>query len=400
MTPLKTGKLVHAVFDRYLLLPLGAIIALVWANTAAESYFSFSIPLRFFTNEIAMAIFLGLVAQEIMDATVPGGALHTWRRWTLPLVAAAGGVAGAALTYLAYVNLKHETVLQMGWPVATAVDIAATYVLMKVLFKRNSAVYPFLLLTAVATNAFALTVIGMRHYVVETHSSALLLLLGSIGLAATLRMQHVRAFWPYLAVCAPLSWLAFYWGGLHPALALLPIVPFLPHRPRGIDVLDDPAAPPVDHTRRIEHEWALVVQPLLFLYGLVNSGVVLNAYDTGSWAVLTAALVGRPVGMAVAVGFAVGAGLHLPRSLGWRELLVIGMTVSTGFTLAIFAATAVFPIGPLLAQMKVGALLSVVGAALALALARVLHVGRFARHHRPAVSGTHHVRVRHAHGHA
>lgn len=398
MTPLTTGKLVHAVFDRYLLLPLGAVIALVWANTAAESYFSFSIPLRFFTNEIAMALFLGLVAQEIMDATVPGGALHTWRRWTLPLVAAAGGIAGSALTYLAYVNLRHQTVLQMGWPVATAVDIAAAYFLMKVIFKRNSVVYPFLLLTAVATDAFALSAIGMRQYVIETHASALLLLLGSIALAAALRLQHVRVFWPYLAICAPLSWLAFYWGGLHPALALLPIVPFLPHRPRGIDVLEDTAVPK-DHTRRIEHEWALVVQPILFLFGLVNSGVVLTSYDTGSWAMLAGALVGRPVGIVVAVGLAVGAGLHLPRSLGWRELLVVGMTISTGFTLALFTAAAVFPVGPLLAQMKLGALLSVAGTALALGVARLLHVGRFAVHG-PVVARKHHVRVRHAHGHA
>ena len=27
---------------------------------------------------------------------MPGGALHTWRRWGVALVAAAGGIAGAA----------------------------------------------------------------------------------------------------------------------------------------------------------------------------------------------------------------------------------------------------------------------------------------------------------------
>ena len=42
-----------------------------------------------------MALFLGLLMQEVMEAMMPGGALHTWRRWGLALVAAAGGIVGA-----------------------------------------------------------------------------------------------------------------------------------------------------------------------------------------------------------------------------------------------------------------------------------------------------------------
>src|SRR5690349_274617 len=121
------GTLLHYVFDRYLLLPAGALIALVWANTAPESYFRVAHLSRFWVNEVGMAIFLGLVTQEIMDATVPGGALHTWRRWVLPLVAAVGGVVGSALTYVFYVNVKYEVVLEQGWPIVTAIDIAAAY---------------------------------------------------------------------------------------------------------------------------------------------------------------------------------------------------------------------------------------------------------------------------------
>src|SRR5689334_3857577 len=95
------------VFDRYLLLPLGAAIALVWANTAAESYFRFAHALAFPVNEIGMALFLALVTQETMEALMPGGALHTWRRWGMPLVAALGGALGAAFTYLSVVYVQH-----------------------------------------------------------------------------------------------------------------------------------------------------------------------------------------------------------------------------------------------------------------------------------------------------
>jgi Na+/H+ antiporter NhaA len=82
-------------FDRFLLLPIGAVIALVWANSAPESYFLFAQKISFFVNEIGMAFFFALATQEIVEAVMPGGALHSWRRWGLPLVAAAGGVIGS-----------------------------------------------------------------------------------------------------------------------------------------------------------------------------------------------------------------------------------------------------------------------------------------------------------------
>jgi hypothetical protein len=53
------------VFDRFLLLPLGPAFALVWANTAGESYFRFAHRLAFPVNEVAMALFFGLLTQEV-----------------------------------------------------------------------------------------------------------------------------------------------------------------------------------------------------------------------------------------------------------------------------------------------------------------------------------------------
>src|SRR5688500_8307462 len=85
----------HCVTEHYLLLPLGALAALFWANLWPDTYFRFAHGLAFPVNEIAMALFFGLVAQEIFEEIMPGGALHRWRRWTLPIVAAAGGVAGS-----------------------------------------------------------------------------------------------------------------------------------------------------------------------------------------------------------------------------------------------------------------------------------------------------------------
>src|SRR5262249_57988670 len=114
------GRLLRVVLDRFLLLPVGAAIALIWANTAAESYFVFADRISFFVNEIGMAFFFALMAQEVVEAMMPGGALHSWRARTMPIVAAAGGLAGAISVYLLFVHLQYEDVLAAAWPIAAA----------------------------------------------------------------------------------------------------------------------------------------------------------------------------------------------------------------------------------------------------------------------------------------
>jgi hypothetical protein len=61
------------------------------------------------------------------------------------------------------------------------------------------------------------------------------LLVLALGLAALLRTMKVRVFWPYLGCAERCRGWPFYWEGLHPAFALVPIVPFLRHEPRKLD---------------------------------------------------------------------------------------------------------------------------------------------------------------------
>jgi Na+/H+ antiporter NhaA len=89
------------------------------------------------------------------------------------------------------------------------------------------------------------------------------------------------------------------------------------------------------------------------------------------WSIPIAAL-GRPIGILAASGVAIVAGLHLPQRIGWRELLVVGFAASFGLVFALFFATAVMPLGPLLLQMKMGALLTIAWGGLAFVVARLL----------------------------
>jgi NhaA family Na+:H+ antiporter len=360
--------------DRFLLLPIGVLIALAWANTAGESYFRFAHALRFPVNDVGMALFIGLITEEVLEAVMPGGALYRWRRTLLPVVAALGGVLGATAVYLLYLESQYEFMLLDGWPVAAALDVAFAYFIAKAIFPNREGPIAFLLLIAVVSDALGVVIIAIWFHADDGYPAAIGLMAVAVLVAAWLRSRRIDRIWLYLITSGALSWLACYWSGISPALALVPIVPFLPHRPRGLDLFVE--APPTA-PRRFEHVFRYPVQVVLLFYGLVNGGVVLAGETPGAWAVLTAALIGRPVGILASVALAMAAGLRLPAHLRWRELIVVSLAASAGFTFALYFAAAVMPPGPLLAELKLGALSTGAGALVALAAARILHVGRF-----------------------
>ena len=371
-------RLFRIVLNRFLLLPLGAIIALVWANTEPEAYFRFSHALAFPVNEIAMAFFLALIAQELYEALMPGGGLNMWRHWAHAVIGAIGGLAGSVAAFTLYIGFAHEQMLAVAWPVAAAVDIGAGYYLLRLIYPHRSAIVSFLLLMAVITDLIALTVVSLQAPNFVLHPGGLVLLLIAVAGAASLRRWKVKAFWPYWLGCGTVSWLALYWLGLHPALALLPIVPLLPHDPRRGEVFEDRT----DHNpiHFAEHQWNAVAQIALFLFGLVNAGVILRHADTATWAITVAAVAGRPTGILLATLLAVAAGMHLPRMMHWRDLIVVSLATTSGFTFALFLASAALPPGAVSEQVTVGALATAGGAVLTMGAAWLFKAGRFRPH--------------------
>jgi len=365
-----------SAIDHSLALPISAVIALVWANTFPVGYTRVAGALEFPVNQIGMAFFFGLASKEVVEATAPGGALHTWRRAALPVIAAVGGMAAPALLYAVVVRVIGNHALLRGWAIPCATDVAFSYMVAKAVFRRHPAI-PFLLLLAVADDALGLVVLVVFYPSHELHLTVGgLLLAAAIVLASGLRKAGVRSFWPYLAISGTTSWAGLFAGGLHPALALVPVVACMPHaaRDRGLFV-ETPTAR--DTLNRFEHAWKAPVQVVLFFFGLVNAGVPLRMYGGGTWAVLISILAGKPIGIVAAVLVAVAAGFQLPPRFGRRDLVVVGCAAAIGFTVALFFATAAFPPGALLDQAKLGAILSVSGALLTVGAAAMLRVGRF-----------------------
>jgi NhaA family Na+:H+ antiporter len=379
-TPVRPERRRASVFvlEYLLALPVGCAAALAWANTGPESYYRFAHATAFVVNDIGMVFFFALITKEVAEATLPGGALHPWRRAALPVVAAIGSVLVSIAIYLAVNHYFGEHMLEDGWVAACAIDIPGTYVIARLIFGRHPAV-PFLLLLAIAADGIGLAAVAVLHPVGDAHPViGLFLMVAALGGAGVLRHRRVKSFWLYLLGPGVASWTALFVGGVHPALALVPIVPFFPHGRRDRGLMVEPLPQAHDTLTMFERWWQLPVEGVMLLFGLVNAGVPLHGLEEGMWAIPIAAL-GRPFGIAAAVGIAIAAGLHLPLRVGWREVLVVGCTATIGLVFALFFAAAVMPLGALLLEMKMGALITIAGGGLAFAVARVLTVGRFAR---------------------
>jgi len=167
-----------------------------------------------------------------------------------------------------------------------------------------------------------------------------------------------------------LSWAGLYAAGVHPALALVPIVPFMSHSPRALTAREQREEAHASPSH-FEHVFRLPVQLIAALFGLVNGGVLIRGFDDGTWAVLAATVIGRPVGILFGAAAGIGAGLHLPRGMSRRDLVVVALSAAPAFSFGLFFAAAVFPDGPLLTQIKIGAMGSIGSAVLALAFAKL-----------------------------
>jgi len=121
------------------------------------------------------------------------------------------------------------------------------------------------------------------------------------------------------------------------------------------------------------------VHVILFLFGLINAGVPLGAFEEGVWGLPIAVLIGKPIGVMVAAGLAVALGLKLPHRVGWRDLLVVGFLMSVGFSFALYVSTALLPPGQVRSEASMGVLMSLVALPAAVLLAVLLRVGRFRR---------------------
>ena len=195
----------------------------------------FAHRLSFAVNEIGMAFFFALMAQEVVEAVMPGGALHRGGDGPWPSSRRSAAWWEPWRSILGYVHLQLR-----GGMVARVAGRLRDRRRGDLLRAEDDHAAQRRRSPSRCWSRSSPTSIGLSSSRPDTSCSrpAPAARRSCSSRSAWRRpcaLLKVRAFWPYLFICGTLSWLAFYWEGLHPAFALMPIVPFLPHEPRRVD---------------------------------------------------------------------------------------------------------------------------------------------------------------------
>jgi NhaA family Na+:H+ antiporter len=372
---------------------LGVVVAVIWANLDMQSHEAVihwspfghgsHYNVHWVVNDLFMAVFFGLAAKEITEAALPGGALNPPRKAVNPILATLGGVFGPVGVFFLYVHFSGATEIAGGWGIPTATDIALAWLVARMCFGKGHPAVSFLLLLAVADDAIGLGIIAV-FYPDPNHPTRplfLVIVLAAMIAAYALRRKGVKSFWPYLLVPGAASWLGLYLAHLHPALALVPIVPFMPSagHDTGLFAEKNDGLEHHDTLNQFEHSFKAFVDFGLFAFGLANAGVVLSSIGDATWAVLSALVVGKTVGIFAFSWVGTKIGFPLPTGMDLKTLFVAGIIAALGLTVALFVAGVAYPstlpnAASITGAAKMGALLSAFVAPLALLTARLLKV--------------------------
>ncbi|MCA9045092.1 MAG: Na+/H+ antiporter NhaA, partial [Planctomycetaceae bacterium] len=244
--------------------------------------FSHYLTLHFLANDLLMVLFFGIAAKEITEACLPGGKLTPLSKAVNPLFATAGGVLGPIAVYLTLNTFTGSAEWSRGWGIPTATDIALAWLVARMLFGKTHPAVSFLLLLAVADDAIGLGIIAIGYPDPNhpTEWAQVLWLVPGMLAAYGFRIWGVRSWIPYIVVGGAFCWWGLFCAGLHPALAFVFVVPFLPGPKHDaglfVEVVDEDESGDVHyvgHTplESFEHSVKGVVDWGLFLFAFANA---------------------------------------------------------------------------------------------------------------------------------
>ncbi|WP_225752859.1 Na+/H+ antiporter NhaA [Actinotalea sp. Marseille-Q4924] len=344
------------------LLLIGTVIALVWANSAAaESYeglrdtvvgpadllgIHLDLSLATWAKDGLLAIFFFVVGLELKREIVDGE-LRRPATAALPIVAAVGGMAVPALIYTA-VNLGADGGATRGWAIPTATDIAFAVAVLAI-FGRGlpAALRAFLLTLAVVDDLLAIIVIAVFY----SDSISPLWLVGSFGAIAVfglLVQRRITPLWVLLPL-AVLAWVLMHESGIHATIAGVLLgftVPALA-RPGSSSTPGEE----LSLAERWEHRWRPVSAGFAVpVFAFFAAGVALDPESLAAAAVSPVAqgvvlglVIGKPIGIVLATALmSKVTRTPLGSGLGWLDIVAAGCVAGIGFTVSLLISELAF----------------------------------------------------------
>lgn len=347
----------------------GAVIAQLWAHGNWDSYsatmhgvlltipfLELPVDLHFLANEVVMTFFFGIAAKELAEAVLkPNGSLRGVKA-VLPLGACLGGIIFPACVYRMFCTPD----MASAWAVPCATDIAFAWLGARAIWGASHPAIPFLLALAIADDFIGMGIIAIFYPQGPFYLPGLLLLAAGMILALFCRYSakrfHWLARWEAYIVPGILCWFGLWTSGLHPALAMVFVVPFIPMDERDDGLFKhDASTTALDPLNQFERVHKPFVDTGLFFFGLANAGVVWwgeTIWDQNSWAVFLGLGLGKTLGISLCtilgfVGLKIVRGrAELPvdessgKRLTWYDVPLLGLLGAMGFTVALFVANA------------------------------------------------------------
>ncbi len=334
------------------LLLIGTLIALVWANTswsdrydalvgfrAGPSAWHLDLSLGAWAADGLLAIFFFVAGLELKREFVAGD-LRDPRRAAVPVAAAIGGVIIPAACY-ALLNLGGAV---KGWAIPTATDIAFALAVLAVVGRSlPSALRTFLLTLAVVDDLLAIMIIAVFY---TTHLSVLPLLgaLVPLGLFTVLVQRRVRSWWLLLPLAA-LTWSLVHASGVHATVAGVLLGFAVPVLRR--DRTDGPGL-----AEHFEHRFRPISAGVAVpIFAFMSAGVTI-----GGWSGLTSAVT-DPIALGIMLGLVVGKPIgilaatwltarftraKIDTGLNWIDVAGLAMLGGIGFTVSLLIGELAF----------------------------------------------------------
>lgn len=357
------------------LLLLGALVALVWANSPwSDSYetlrqtvvgpaaLHLDLSLAAWANDGLLTIFFFVVGLELKREIV-AGELRRPASAALPVVAAVGGMLVPAALFT-LVNLSGGDL--RGWAVPTATDIAFAIAVLAVVGRSlPNSLRAFLLTLAVVDDLLAIIVIAVA-YSDSISFGWLAASLGVIAVFGLLTRRRITSAW-LLVPIGVVAWAFMHASGVHATIAGVLLGLVVPGTPDESE----------EHclAAHIEHRWRPISAGFAVpVFALLAAGVSLNpealmaaAKDPVAQGIVLGLVLGKPLGIIGGTWLvATATRTPLARGLGWGDVLAVGFVAGIGFTVSLLISSLAFGEGSATEEHARAAILvaSVIAAAL------------------------------------
>lgn len=384
----------------------GALIATAWVNLDPGSYYDaiewrlfdlnlpvWLVPIPVSLTPLAlvshglMSLFMFFVGKELWEAMVLERGAFSGTNAAVPIGGVIGGMIGAAVVWILFQTMFEtaaESSFGLGWPVPLGSDVVLGYLVGRAVFGAGHPALHVLLLVLIGADILGLLLVGLANLEGLLRLGWLALpLLASYGCwrifgrqpdlnASERNRRRGLRLWPYI-LAGGVSFIGVAAAGLPPALGLLPVIPAIPHAERSFGLFAEAEEFLHDPLNRLAHFLVRPLAVVLFLFGLTNGGIDLEAQAAATGSVLAALWIGKPIGLLAGMAIAARlANATLPPGIGLRDVILIAVITSMGFTVPVLALDMALPGGGMTEAARLGLALSLLAGPAALLIARIL----------------------------